>query len=155
SCWPTERRRTEDPRCCIQDRATFGRKDRLFAGVGIPSRHKRRSSQHCCRTWNAHHVSDGPCIDARFWKLVTVSAPQSGFHVIANGRSQHDDAICCGALRREWHKADLGRVSYVVRFSNRPSGSSTFRLTTTPVSMSLTGSRFSSLIGRLGQALSD
>src|SRR5215813_13194146 len=31
-----------------------------------------------------------------------------------------------------------------VRFSNRPSGSSTFRLTTTPVSMSLTGSRFSS-----------
>ena len=22
------------------------------------------SSQHCCRTWNAHHVSDGPCIDA-------------------------------------------------------------------------------------------
>jgi hypothetical protein len=39
-----------------------------------------------------------------------------------------------------------------VRFSNRPSGSSTFRLSTTPVSMSLTGSRFSSLIGRLGQA---
>src|SRR5262249_23259677 len=31
-----------------------------------------------------------------------------------------------------------------VRFSNRPSGSSTFRLSTTPVSMSLTGSRFSS-----------
>ena len=31
-----------------------------------------------------------------------------------------------------------------VRFSNRPSGSSTFRLSTTPVSMSLAGSRFSS-----------
>ena len=31
-----------------------------------------------------------------------------------------------------------------VRFSNRPSGSSTFRLSATPVSMSLTGSRFSS-----------
>src|SRR5262249_52707129 len=31
-----------------------------------------------------------------------------------------------------------------VRFSNRPSGSSAFRLSTTPVSMSLTGSRFSS-----------
>src|SRR5215467_12491173 len=30
------------------------------------------------------------------------------------------------------------------RFSNRPSGSSTFRLSTTSVSMSLTGSRFSS-----------
>src|SRR6266481_2696529 len=30
------------------------------------------------------------------------------------------------------------------RFSNRPSGSSAFRLSTTPVSMSLTGSRFSS-----------
>src|SRR5260370_30801593 len=29
-------------------------------------------------------------------------------------------------------------------FSNRPSGSSAFRLSTTPVSMSLTGSRFSS-----------
>src|SRR5436853_2902752 len=32
----------------------------------------------------------------------------------------------------------------VGRFSNRSSGSSTFRLSTTPVSMSLTGSRFSS-----------
>src|SRR5215813_7137643 len=31
-----------------------------------------------------------------------------------------------------------------VRFSNRPSGSSAFRLSTTAVSMSLTGSRFSS-----------
>src|SRR5205807_3089592 len=31
-----------------------------------------------------------------------------------------------------------------VRFSNRPSGSSAFRLSTTPVSMSLTGSCFSS-----------
>jgi hypothetical protein len=31
-----------------------------------------------------------------------------------------------------------------VRFSNRPSGSSTFRPSTTPVSMSLAGSRFSS-----------
>jgi hypothetical protein len=31
-----------------------------------------------------------------------------------------------------------------VRFSNRPSGSSAFRLSTTPVSMSLAGSRFSS-----------
>src|SRR5947209_14174086 len=31
-----------------------------------------------------------------------------------------------------------------VRFSNRPSGSSTFRLSATPVLMSLTGSRFSS-----------
>jgi len=31
-----------------------------------------------------------------------------------------------------------------VRFSNRPSGSSTFRLSATPLSMSLTGSRFSS-----------
>src|SRR6516162_3007903 len=36
------------------------------------------------------------------------------------------------------------RTLHDVRFSNRPSGSSTFRLTTTPVSMSLTGSRFSS-----------
>ncbi len=35
------------------------------------------------------------------------------------------------------------RSDYVC-FSNRPSGSSTFRLSTTPVSMSLTGSRFSS-----------
>jgi hypothetical protein len=31
-----------------------------------------------------------------------------------------------------------------IGFSNRPAGSSTFRLPTTPVSMSLTGSRFSS-----------
>jgi len=31
-----------------------------------------------------------------------------------------------------------------VRFSNRPPGSSTFRLSATPVWMSLTGSRFSS-----------
>jgi len=27
--------------------------------------------------------------------------------VIANGRFQHDDAICCGALRREWHIASI------------------------------------------------
>src|SRR6266508_2642985 len=32
-----------------------------------------------------------------------------------------------------------------VRFSNRPSGSSAFRLSTTPVSMSLTGSRFQAI----------
>src|SRR6516165_5027490 len=38
----------------------------------------------------------------------------------------------------------MPRCLLFVRFSNRPSGSSTFRLTTTPVSMSLTGSRFSS-----------
>jgi hypothetical protein len=37
----------------------------------------------------------------------------------------------------------LGTV-YDVRFSNRPSGSSAFKLSTTSVSMSLTGSRFSS-----------
>src|SRR5262245_54726914 len=41
-------------------------------------------------------------------------------------------------------KADLTPSSGHVRFSNRPSGSSAFRLSTTPVSMSLTGSRFSS-----------
>jgi hypothetical protein len=35
-------------------------------------------------------------------------------------------------------------VGLFVRVSNRPSGSSAFRLSTTPVSMSLTGSRFSS-----------
>src|SRR2546429_7889169 len=35
-------------------------------------------------------------------------------------------------------------VAFDVRFSNRPSGSSTFRPSTTPVSMSLAGSRFSS-----------
>jgi hypothetical protein len=48
------------------------------------------------------------------------------------------------AHSRLWHKADISRCPLFVRFSNRPSGSSTFRLTTTPVSMSLTGSRFSS-----------
>src|SRR5262245_48132040 len=40
--------------------------------------------------------------------------------------------------------ADVGSFSSYVRFSNRPSGSSAFRLSTTPVSMSLTGSCFSS-----------
>jgi hypothetical protein len=38
---------------------------------------------------------------------------------------------------------DLGYVPYGC-FSNRPSGSSAFRPSTTPVSMSLAGSRFSS-----------
>src|SRR5215831_8689509 len=42
------------------------------------------------------------------------------------------------------HKADIPTCPLFVRFSNRPSGSSTFRLSTTPVSMSPTGSRFSS-----------
>src|SRR5260221_2979654 len=55
-------------------------------------------------------------------------------------------AFCCGALVGLWHKADLATHLPVcpLLFSNRPSGSSTFRLSTTPVSMSLTGSRFSS-----------
>src|SRR5882724_7199243 len=43
-----------------------------------------------------------------------------------------------------WHKADMPAASADVRFSNRPSGSSAFRLSTTPASMSLAGSRFSS-----------
>src|SRR5262249_17501825 len=38
----------------------------------------------------------------------------------------------------------IWRQARDVRSSNRPSGSSAFRLSTTPVSMSLTGSRFSS-----------
>ena len=38
----------------------------------------------------------------------------------------------------------MGLRLVLVRFSNRPSGSSAFRLSTTAVSMSLTGSRFSS-----------
>jgi len=53
-------------------------------------------------------------------------------------------AIFCAPQVRFRHKADMPRCLLFVRFSNRPSGSSTFRLTTTPVSMSLTGSRFSS-----------
>src|SRR5262252_8962082 len=43
-----------------------------------------------------------------------------------------------------WHKADMLLASLDVRFSNRPSGSSTFRLSTNSSAMSLTGSRFSS-----------
>src|SRR5260221_14494692 len=55
-------------------------------------------------------------------------------------------AFCCGALVGLWHKADLATHLPVcpLLFSNRPSGSSAFRLSTTAVSMSLTGSRFSS-----------
>src|SRR5262249_46301051 len=41
-------------------------------------------------------------------------------------------------------RASQQKATALVRFSNRPSGSSAFRLSTTPVSMSLTGSRFSS-----------
>jgi amino acid transporter, AAT family len=40
--------------------------------------------------------------------------------------------------------AELTAIGVYVSFSNRPSGSSTFRLSTSAVSMSLTGSRFSS-----------
>src|SRR4029453_1453563 len=43
-----------------------------------------------------------------------------------------------------WHECDIARSQMDVRFSNRPSGSSAFRLSTTTVSMSLTGSCFSS-----------
>src|SRR5262249_3092862 len=53
----------------------------------------------------------------------------------------------CGSRRRgrllAVHEPPPARFVHV-RFSNRPSGSSAFRLSTTPVSMSLTGSRFSS-----------
>ena len=63
----------------------------------------------------------------------------------------NDRGPCNGSLSRKrmvLSSSRLGRVlinrSGLVRFSNRPSGSSTFRLTTTPVSLSLTGSRFSS-----------
>src|SRR5258708_6803628 len=47
------------------------------------------------------------------------------------------------ALRRLVSR-HMGLRLVLVRFSNRPSGSSAFRLSTTAVSMSLTGSRFSS-----------
>src|SRR5262249_32762896 len=58
------------------------------------------------------------------------------------------DRISAGVLRlltaafgtKRTYRNDL----LFVRFSNRPSGSSAFRLSTAPVSMSLTGSRFSS-----------
>src|SRR6516162_6406016 len=46
---------------------------------------------------------------------------------------------CCVDSLNSLHKADISARLLFVRFSNRPSGSSTFRLTTTPVSMSLTG----------------
>jgi len=48
------------------------------------------------------------------------------------------------ASQPEQGRPESHKSSSHVRFSNRPSGSSTFRLTTSPVSMSLTGSRFSS-----------
>ena len=51
---------------------------------------------------------------------------------------------CCSDQLNPQHKADMQVVSLNVRFSNRPSGSSTFRLSTTTVSMSLAGSCFSS-----------
>src|SRR5215813_8130269 len=51
---------------------------------------------------------------------------------------------CCVDSLNSLHKADIPRCLLFVRFSNRPSGSSAFRLSTTAVSMSLTGSRFSS-----------
>src|SRR5262249_28082568 len=57
---------------------------------------------------------------------------------------RREDFPCQLGAVHTWHKADVPRAERDVRFSNRPSGSSTFRLTTTPVAMSLTGSRFSS-----------
>src|SRR5262249_50016108 len=36
-------------------------------------------------------------------------------------------AFCCGAFRRDWHKADMPLVSLDVRFSNRPSGVKRFQ----------------------------
>src|SRR5260221_755973 len=45
---------------------------------------------------------------------------------------------------RFWHEAADPECPLFGCFSNRPSGSSAFRLSTTPVSTSLTGSRFSS-----------
>ena len=62
-----------------------------------------------------------------------------------------DDAL--GRLRGISYAVDIilcilaglaGLALRDVHFSNRPSGSSAFRLSTAPVSMSLTGSRFSS-----------
>src|SRR5262249_16560938 len=51
---------------------------------------------------------------------------------------------CCADRLNPPPQSGHSAMFLFVRFSNRPSGSSTFRLTTTPVSMSLTGSRFSS-----------
>jgi len=38
-------------------------------------------------------ISDGTGIGARFWNLDTLSAPQSGFHVTADGRSSHEGEV--------------------------------------------------------------
>src|SRR6516165_1377543 len=109
SCWTTRCRGTEGPRRCIQERAAIGCKKRFFARVGVPTWHERRSSQHCCGPRDAHHVADGTCIDARFWKLGTVSAPQSGFHVIANGRFRHDEeALLVGLAYVRYFGGQLG-----------------------------------------------
>ena len=64
--------------------------------------------------------------------------------------SGHSPTLRTGDSLNDFHLAgrpdcgEDGRRSCPLLFSNRPSGSSTFRLSTTPVSMSLTGSCFSS-----------
>jgi len=63
------------------------------------------------------------------WR-VGARAPGRERRVVAG----HRCGVCHPTLAPLWE----------VRFSNRPSGSSAFRLSTTAVSMSLTGSRFSS-----------
>ena len=81
------------------------------------------------RSWN-RYVSDPRCSSPA---LTAMPLSQVGWcHILLRSDPRPRRA----ALR------DFSPV--YVRFSNRPSGSSTFRLSTTPVSMSLTGSRFSS-----------
>ncbi len=84
--------------------------------------------------------------------LVTGGAGFIGSHLCERLLGRGDEVLCADnfftATRPNVSGLMLNSrfelVRHDVRFSNRPSGSSTFRLSTTPVSMSLTGSRFSS-----------
>src|SRR5262245_338161 len=67
--------------------------------------------------------------------------PNTWLHRPACGR---EESPCQPGAVHTWHVSAVHRCPLYDRFSNRPSGSSAFRLSSTPVSMSLTGSRFSS-----------
>jgi hypothetical protein len=77
----------------------------LRAGVGVHSRHKRVGSDYCRRARHADHNSDGANVDARLRGLGVISAPKSGFHVIAPGTGPGADEVTRPqSSGRNWRK---------------------------------------------------
>ena len=71
--WPSSGCGTQCHGCGFQDYAKDSRRDRSFAGLGLPPRGQRRNAQHCRCARHANHISNGAGIGTRIRRLDSVS----------------------------------------------------------------------------------